>query len=243
MPFPSDNQVGNNSYIEFASVPAGGTVPVEYTVTVATAGSADETSLSVSADVEFRIRDGAILDFGGTQVEVAVPGGVGLQDSFLITTAPVNLPVKALTGTVAISSTATTYAYRLLLGTTDVSPSANIGSVDASDSLSGFGARTVVVSADRVVSVTGNRISNDRCFFEILDPYMNQDDSIQNLLYARAVLANGDTYEGPARLSTAGGANPNRNLRTYNMEVTFQGESGTVAGTYQFTPGDAAAFA
>lgn len=250
MPFPSDNQVGNNSYVEFASVPSGSLVPVEYTLTATAGAAVDATSISVTADTEFVLRHGAKLVFsGGATATVSIPSNAasppatGLRDAVTVSTTATTIQVEKLTEAIASAETAETYAYRILLGTTEVSPSQNLGSVDASDTLSGFGARSVVTSADRTLSINGNKISNDRCFEEILDPYLNQDESIQGLLYARAVLANGDTYEGPARLSSASGSNQNRALRTYTMEVTFQGESGTIPGTYQYTSGSAAAFA
>lgn len=250
MPYPSDNQVGNNSYVEFASVASGSLIPTEYTVTAAATASVAATSISVTADTEFTLRHGATLTFsGGGSATVAIastsasPPSTTLKDAIVVGTSATSIPVTALATEIAISETATTYPMRILLGTTEVSPSQNLQSVPASDTLSGFGARNVVTAADRVLSINGNKISNDRCFYEILDPYLNQDSTIQGLLYARAVLANGDTYEGPVRLSSASGANPNRALRTYTMEVTFQGESGTLAGQYQFTAGDASSFA
>lgn len=250
MPFPSDNQVGNNSIVEFASVASGSLIPTEYTITATSAASVGATSISVTADAEFIIRHGATLVFsGGAKATVAIPSNsasppaTSIRDGVTIGTSATTVPITALTTAIANAETTETYPYRILLGPTEISPSQNLQSVDASDVLSGFGARSVVTAADRTLSITGNKVTNDRCFYEILDPYLNQDDSIQGLLYVRAILANGDTYEGPARLSSASSSNPNRNLRTYNMEVTFQGESGTIAGTYQFTPGDAAVFA
>ena len=249
MPYPSDNQVGNNAYVEFASVASGSLIPTEYTVTAAAAAAVDATSISVTADTEFVLRHGAKLVFsGGATATVAIasnaasPPATSLRDAITVGTTATTVPVEILTTAIASAETAETYPMRILLGTTAVSPSQNLQSVDASDTLSGFGARSVVTAADRVLSVTGNKITNDRCFYEILDPYLNQDESIQGLLYVRAVLPNGDTYEGPARLSSASGDNQNRALRTYNMEVTFQGESGTLPGQYQFTAGDAASF-
>lgn len=249
MPHPSDNQVGNNTIIELAPVADNSLIPIEYTLTAANAAAVDATSISVTADAEFVLRHGAQLTFsGGAKATVAIPSNAasppatGLRDAITVSTTATSIPVAALTESIASAETSETYAYRLLLGATEVSPSQNLQSVEASDVNSGFGARTVVVSADRVVSVTGNRIENDRCMFEIIDPYLNQDDFIQDLLYVRVITANGDTYEGPARLSSASSQNPNRALRTYNFEITFQGESGNIPGTYQFTAGDVAAF-
>lgn len=250
MPYPSDNQVGNNAYVEFASVASGSLIPIEYTLTAASAAAIDATSISVTADAEFTLRHGAVLSFsGGATATVAIasnsptPPATTIRDAIVVGTSATTIPIEPLTVAIASAETAETYPMRILLGTTEVSPSQNVQSVDASDTLSGFGDRTVVTAAGRTLTITGNKITNDRCFYEILDPYLNQDESIQGLLYARAVLANGDTYEGPARLSSASSSNPNRNLRTYNMEVTFQGESGTLPGTYQFNAGDAASFA
>ena len=129
------------------------------------------------------------------------------------------------------------FAFREVLGITELSPSPSLQTVDTTDMRSGFGNSLLPVGVDRSVTINGQKVSGDRAFYEIINPYLHNDTTIRQFLYARATLANGDIAEGIGRLTTSSMSNAVRNVFSYNLSFNFEGNN------YQFTDGDTNLFA
>ncbi|MEM9214055.1 MAG: hypothetical protein AAGD25_06875 [Cyanobacteria bacterium P01_F01_bin.150] len=241
MVFPTGKQIGTGSQVEVAEIPENASQPVLYTITVEAEGTAGAETISLSSDVEFEIRHGQTLTFtGGGTATVNVPASTTLTDVFTITTTAVSVPVLALAATIPAAETATTFAYRKILGATSISVPKAVQSVELPDMDSGFGRTTVNVGNDITVQVQGNPVINDRSMFELLDPRSNDlaGTLLQRQLWVRATLSNGHIHQGPALFVDNGGSNNNREAATYDFSFPIQGNE-----LYSFTSGYTAAFA
>jgi hypothetical protein len=246
MGFPLQKIASAGSRIRMARI-ASGTRPTEYNFTVVEAAAANDTSVKLKATaagdvVKIQHDEILVVGNGATAVKIIVnlPDGAGLTDAIEITAAAggVTVPCLKLSGALTANAAIKTYALRELLGVTDCSPPIQPQTVDTTDMRSGFGSSTLVVGANKTLTVTGQRVVGDRCMFEIVMPYLTQDERMRELLYVEAMLPNGDLYRGPARITDSGAQNQVRQALGYNLTMTFEGNI-----TDFFTSGDAALFA
>lgn len=237
MGFPLSKTVSAGTILRIGNIPAGGNTPTQYTITAAANITLNATTASLSANVAVTLQHEDVLNFGGTKIQINIADGAGLTDSIEIGTTSTSVPIKPAPAAVTSAATATTYALRQVLGITDAAPSLQPQTVDTTDMKSGFGQSNVVVGVNRSIACSGFRVVGDRAMYEIIMPYLTNDTTIRDLLWAELVLPNGDTHSGPCRITDGGAQNQVRNPLQYNFTLTFEGN------TYNYVAGDAALFA
>lgn len=236
MGFPSKEVVSAGTEVKVAVISGTGNTPTLYTVTMEAAALLGATSISVSADTAFYLQHDMELMFGAVRAKVNIPDAAGLADGILVGTTPTTVPVVALLAPIADAATATTYELFQLLGITDASPQEQPQSEDTTDMKSGFGQKQTIVGINRTIQVNGIRIVGDRAMYEVIMPFLTDDDEVQKLIWVELKTSNGDLRKGPCRITDGSGQNQVRTSMKYNLTFTFQGN------LFQFTSGDAALF-
>jgi hypothetical protein len=237
MGFPLKKTVSAGTILKIGNIPAGGNTPTQYTITVGTQIAANAVTASLTANASVTLQHEDVLTFGGTKITINIPDGSGLTDSITIGTTATSVPIKAAPAQVAANATALIYELRQVLGITDAAPSLQPQTVDTTDMKSGFGQSNVVVGVNRTIQCSGFRVEGDRAMYEVVMPYLTNDLTIRELLWAELTLPNGDFHAGPCRITDGGAQNQVRNPLQYNFTLTFEGNA------YTYVAGDAALFA
>ena len=236
MAFPINKVVSAGTLLKIGRIAGTGNTPKTYTLTATAAAAIGATSITVSSPLAVFIQHEDLLSFGTTNPSEAVldvPDAEGLADGIQIpANTPTVLPVRPLAQAIVASATAQTYALRQLLGITTASPTEQPQTTDTTDMKSGFGQSNTVVGVNRMVSAQGFRVPGDRAMYEIVEPFLTNDDRIRELLWAELYLPNGDTRKGPVRITNSSGTNQVRNPLQYSVDLTFQGN------LFQFVAGD-----
>ena len=159
---------------------------------------------------------GDILAFGSNKVVVTAGQPAGAQ----------LFPCVPLTAAVTSGTTALTQGLLLLAGANDATPSSSPKTSDRTRYLSGSGAETQVVGANRTVSIA-YMLMDDPDYpdlgAEVIERVLYDDLYTSRQIYAYIRRANGETYEGMCVPTQGSSQAPVQEKITVTVAMQFQG--------------------
>lgn len=207
-----------------------------YTV-ASVSGTGAAANLGLNPTLRQPVGDDAVIEVL-VEAIVDIPQGQGLNDIVRLTTTAAAVPVTPIPADIPINAAALTYGLLELIGLTDVSPTEAPQTQDGTDHKRALKGLQVTISTvtSKTVTITGNKLKNDRCLATVVMPILNDPDLQGFSVWAELISSDGDFRSGIAQITDASAGDTATNLKTFNVTLTFNDD-------FTYISGDTALFA
>ncbi|MGL5076886.1 MAG: hypothetical protein ACRDBG_13825 [Waterburya sp.] len=219
----TENTTGNNcntilntgALILFANITCPAVEPVVYTITAASAGVVNATTLSLTSNATGTyLREGAVLQFGSNFAVVAANITIG--------TTATSVAVRPLTAAIAANATASTWGMAKVIAPTNIPITLTSNKQDStslSDGIYGSSVKTKVMSNPQITTI-GN--PQDKALYDTILDAANSDAE----LYAVIARASGMMQFGRVMVENFTNDGNQSDFEKPQFTLDFQGKIG-----------------